>query len=143
MKTCRKCLKVKKISEFHNHRNMKDGHLNFCKLCVQDRIREYRLNNIEKLRKYDKKRWKKKWKNKEYRSNRLEYHKKWRKFNKIKISAQNAIRNKIKSRPCLCELCGDKNKKILGHHQDYSKQLQVIWLCPPCHYKVHHEKNKT
>lgn len=36
-----------------------------------------------------------------------------------------------------CEHCGDK-EKIQAHHEDYSKPLEVIWLCIPCHHRVHY-----
>ena len=32
--------------------------------------------------------------------------------------------------------CGS-NKNIQGHHPDYDKPLDVIWLCPPCHRLEH------
>jgi hypothetical protein len=38
-----------------------------------------------------------------------------------------------------CEVCGDP--KSNGHHEDYSRQLDVIWLCRPCH-DVEHERLK-
>ena len=37
-------------------------------------------------------------------------------------------------KPKQCE-CG--NKKVEGHHSDYSKPLQVIWLCRSCHANLH------
>ena len=38
---------------------------------------------------------------------------------------------KLKQEPCVN--CG--NEKSEGHHSDYSKPLDVIWLC-----KIHHEQ---
>ncbi len=32
--------------------------------------------------------------------------------------------------------CGSKSKSH-GHHEDYNKPLQVIWVCPACHLKIH------
>lgn len=34
-------------------------------------------------------------------------------------------------RPEICSRCGDPNPQ--GHHHDYSKDLDVEWLCPRCH----------
>ena len=39
-----------------------------------------------------------------------------------------------KSKFCFC--CGCE-RKLQGHHQDYSKPLDVMWLCPPCHKFLH------
>ena len=45
----------------------------------------------------------------------------------------NVARGKIVKLPC--EKCG--NQKSEGHHEDYSKPLEVIWLCRKCHKDLH------
>ena len=39
--------------------------------------------------------------------------------------------------PGPCERC-DKSP-AQAHHEDYSKPLDVVWLCPPCHAQRHKE----
>ena len=46
----------------------------------------------------------------------------------------NAVRDgKLQKEPCL--FCG--TAKVHGHHRDYSKPLEVIWLCARCHNRLH------
>jgi hypothetical protein len=47
---------------------------------------------------------------------------------------KSALRSgKLKRQPC--EVCGAKNSQ--AHHDDYSKPLEVRWLCPAHHGKEH------
>ena len=67
-----------------------------------------------------------------------------------KIAAQKifneAVRRGQLVRPENCETCGQKpprnrlgRSSIQGHHDDYSKPLEVRWLCQPCHNRHHRE----
>lgn len=47
-----------------------------------------------------------------------------------------ALRTGELIRPDKCELCG-KHCKPHGHHKDYNKALDVMWLCSLCHRKEH------
>lgn len=40
-------------------------------------------------------------------------------------------------RPQACSICGDLNGQ--PHHPDYSKPLDVIWLCKKHHDQVHYK----
>lgn len=42
-------------------------------------------------------------------------------------------RGKIQRQPCL--MCGSDQAEM--HHEDYSKPLEIRWLCRPCHLAVH------
>jgi hypothetical protein len=55
------------------------------------------------------------------------------------VVALNKAVNKDKVlRPENCSECG-KSGIIHGHHADYSKPLEVEWLCPLCHKRRHRE----
>lgn len=65
--------------------------------------------------------------------------KRWQQANPEKRKAQTALNNAVRDgrvikRPC--EVCG--NKKADGHHDDYSKPLQVRWLCHKHHLELEH-----
>ena len=53
MKTCFKCGERKKISEFHKHPQMADGHLNKCKVCTRRDVDANRKKKIHYYRAYD------------------------------------------------------------------------------------------
>jgi hypothetical protein len=43
-------------------------------------------------------------------------------------------------RPDHCERCASQTKRALdGHHEDYSRPLDVVWLCRACHKARHRE----
>jgi hypothetical protein len=44
-------------------------------------------------------------------------------------------KGKLQRKPC--EKCGDMFSQM--HHEDYSKPLEVVWLCRPCHLRHHQE----
>jgi len=35
-----------------------------------------------------------------------------------------------------CEACGSR-EYLIGHHPDYDKPLEVLWVCSGCHRKLH------
>lgn len=57
-----------------------------------------------------------------------------------KARARDALNGAIRrgriKKPSRCEECG-AHRKLHGHHHDYSKPLDVEWLCPPCHARRH------
>lgn len=58
--------------------------------------------------------------------------------NKIKQRAHSTVKRALKSGVLTresCEECGDPN--VHAHHDDYSKPLEVRWLCPRHHGEQH------
>jgi transposase-like protein len=45
-------------------------------------------------------------------------------------------------KPKTCSNCG-KETRIDGHHFDYAKALEVIWVCHLCHMSLFHSKLKA
>lgn len=56
-----------------------------------------------------------------------------------KWAARNAVHTALRNgslvKPYSCEDCGKEfpSLRIHSHHEDYSKPLEVNWLCSPCH----------
>jgi uncharacterized OB-fold protein len=44
-------------------------------------------------------------------------------------------------KPTACERCGRSSANLQAHHEDYSRPLDVEWLCETCH-KRHHKEEK-
>lgn len=61
-------------------------------------------------------------------------------------SAQEYVRLAILfgdlTRPDSCEICEEKAHKIVAHHRDYSKPLDVLWVCWGCHQYIHYHERK-
>lgn len=136
LKKCFKCNVTKKISEFYKHKDMADGVLGKCKECAKKDAREHRNANIDNVRLYDRQRAKLPHRRKLSR----EYSEKYNNLFPLKRKAQwmvsNAIRSNKYIKPKLCQVC-ENDRKLEGHHDDYSKPLDIVWLCKPCHRKYH------
>lgn len=70
----------------------------------------------------------------------LEKMREWKRKNPEKVKVRylvwKAMRDGIIKKPESCEECGSKTR-ICAHHDDYSKPLQVRWLCWSCHKFFH------
>lgn len=65
--------------------------------------------------------------------------KKWRAKNPLAYKAEWILAWEVKQGrivPQPCEVCG-KTVNVHGHHDDYSKPLEVRWLCSYHHRKLH------
>ena len=56
------------------------------------------------------------------------------------IAVRIALQKGILFRPDYCTTCGRKDVRIVGHHEDYSEPLEVIWMCDGCHNRHHWEE---
>ena len=135
VKTCFKCGKTLPLDEFYVHPQMKDGHLNKCKVCTRKDVRVNRQKNIEYYREYDVKRFKTQQRKasvkKYFGSYHIKHHDKCISRGKFHRAL---LTHKIEKQPC--EICGT-TKNVQGHHEDYSKPLDVIWLCFKHHRWIH------
>ena len=133
---------------------MADGHLNKCKECTKSDVKSHRDNNIEKVRAYDRYRYhhfehrqelSRECGRRAVRDGRAAaYNRVARERNPEKYKARCAVNNAIRDgrleRGAECERCGT-TVRLQAHHDDYSKPLDVRWLCPACHGSHHTEQN--
>jgi len=145
-KTCKTCGIEKDISEFSKGLRGLYGVRAHCKICCNLYKKQWGEENRDRVICYSRN-----W----YQSNTdkaLEAVKNWRDSNpgvRDEINKRYADRNpeKIKSHRIVHQAvrdgllvksrcpCGSIN--VQGHHEDYSKPLEVVWLCPRCHTRLH------
>lgn len=132
-KRCFKCQCEKPFEAFYKHTKMGDGHLNKCKDCTKTDVNKHRQDNLERIRSYDKMRA-----SMPHRiALRGEIIKKYQADFPLRKKANTAVGNavrdgRLKKQPCW--VCG---AKAVAHHPDYSRPLDVVWLCQPHHKQTH------
>lgn len=146
MKVCFRCLQAKPLDDFYKHAAMTDGHLNKCKGCTKDDSRRHRLENLARVREYDRARSS----NPERVAARKAYsqstegrlaharaNEKWQVANAIRRRASNLVAKAIRAGKLIPEPCFVCGEKAHAHHPDYSRPLSVTWLCPEHHKAAH------
>lgn len=133
MKACFKCGETKPLADFYRHRAMADGHLKKCKVCAKADVAAHRQKNIDAIREYDRRR--------ATSPARREFasavQRRWRQAHPDRRAAQMLLRKAVKSgdvKPTPCWVCGSTAE---AHHPDYSRPLDVVWLCSAHHKQAH------
>lgn len=123
MKACISCNMTKALDKFYIHRGMSDGRLNSCIECrkkyQRQKGKEYRrseLGRVTSIRQNE-------------RQTSLGHRAIYRRV-------ARAVRSGRIEKKC-CFICGNLNS--VAHHEDYSKPLDVVWLCRPHHAERHRQ----
>jgi hypothetical protein len=102
---------------------MASGHLNKCKVCYRYYMRKYRLENLSKVKAYDRARGARGYKSKD----------------PVKRAAWAAVTRAIRSGKLVRQPCADCGALVVeAHHNDYTRKLDVEWLCFACHRGTRH-----
>lgn len=130
-KTCKFCDTKKPLSAFvaRSEKNGYRGYRNICKECEAKRnysgTRDREKANTRHRAHYEA--------NKELYKQRDEKIKGTLEYRARLLLSSAVESGKVTKHDCL--KCGDK--KVEGHHYDYSKPLDVIWLCRKHHAEIH------
>lgn len=142
-KSCKACLAEKPVDGFYAQKSG-DGRMSKCKECTKSAVRENRARKIDYYRAYDRHRHyvggPRGTPSKEASARARAA---WRDRNSHKRRAQNVVNNAIRdlriAKPKDCERCGEAptTHNLQAHHHDYTKPLDVVWLCTKCHGLEH------
>ena len=125
-KRCSRCGELKSKFEFQRECSNRDGLLNYCGECNNRLVRERRKFEPERFRATRRASWQRNKHKTVYNEKR-----------KAKARVQEALLSgRLTKKSCV--YCG--NLKTDGHHDDYSKPLDVRWLCRACHAKLHRDR---
>jgi len=153
MRTCSKC-EIEKPEDCFSFLKKQGCYNSWCKDCIKAYCKKWVKNNSEKSTishanwyknnqakaKNQAKRWSKNNPEKKKR-HILKYQAKHPERIKAHQAVSYAIKTgKLTKKPCL--MCGS-TIKINAHHMDYSKPLNVIWLCKDHHKSICHKKDLT
>lgn len=134
MRTCKRCGVAKDITEFYHHRGYPAAK---CKPCCRESVKENYRKNIDHYRDYEKRRFKSLYR----KQKMLEYQRNRRKRDPEKNKARSVLWREIRKGsvvpPKACSMC-NATGRIEAHHHDYSKPLDVIWVCFKCHREKCH-----
>jgi hypothetical protein len=136
MKPCRKCGDTKPLSEFYRHAQMSDGHVHTCKPCMCAMVRAAREQKLDAYRAYDRQRHRTP-KRRQYARMKTDEH---RRAHPEKTRARRMVRYRVARGmivPQPCEVGGACFGIVQAHHEDYSRPLDVRWLCARHHADVH------
>lgn len=142
MKKCTSCGIEKDKSGF-------TGEKHWCKECCYAYGKRYRELNADKIRESKRlyshteksKEYKKKWNKENVERTRARYLR-YKESHLEEVKARSTLYNLIAHgkndirKPC--EVCGEI--KVEAHHDDYSKPLEVKWLCIKHHKELHRNR---
>lgn len=131
---CSRCNLEKPKNLFNRSSRHASGFCTWCKPCESERKNKWLIENPTKAKEYAN-RHREKHKDtiysKNYAREKIKHHEKL-----AKMAVARAIKRGDLVRPEACDKCS-KICKPEGHHFDYTKRLDVMWLCKSCHAREH------
>lgn len=149
-KLCRSCGMEKSLSDFYSHPATADGVTAKCKECTKSAVRSNRAKNIEHYKAFDKARSMRKDRvdaRKAYQSTeagkeamrqaRNRYQLKAPERRAAHVALGNAVRDGRVIPWPVCAIPECACETVHAHHPDYSRPLDVVWLCSSHHREAH------
>lgn len=140
MRVCTQCAQNKPMDAFYKHPFGKDGRQSKCAECTKAAVRANRLARIEYYQAYERERARLPHRVAARQEYQREHPKKYSENDPVKRDARvklgNAVRDGRVIKAPHCEVCAAPGD-VHGHHDDYTKPLDVIWCCTACHALIH------
>lgn len=137
LRTCSSCGAHKPPTDFYAHPTGPGGRMRKCKECHKADVK-VAYENANGRADYEKRREA----TPERKAQKLVAMRKHREQNPQKYKARTAVSNAVRDGRLLklpCRVCGT-TKRVQAHHHDYSKPLDVEWLCFEHHREDEHEQ---
>jgi len=135
-KKCNKCGEIKPIKEFRKAKTCKGNMSTYCRKCLSLCTAKTPSHQPEARRIYERERQKRPG----HKEKALKLTLSWRKRNPEAVACWTIFKKAIKEKRIIrvkkCVECGS-DIQVEAHHEDYSKPLEVLWLCRKCHYHKH------
>lgn len=133
-KLCFNCLLEKGIEHFYDNKGTKDGHSVKCKECMRRDQRERYYFNPGAEKRYELSRRASGSRSRSKREYNLRHRDQLKERNRAYSAVSAALKKGILMKgQCVCKTKDD----IEAHHTDYSRPLDVRWLCR-YHHKLEH-----
>lgn len=148
-KTCFKCGLTLSRDCFYKHPRMADGLLGKCKACTRSDVQKNRADNVDRYRSYDNDRAllpHRVVQREEYARSpegRATHARALAESNRRypeRVNARAIFRRAVKRgevTPWSCCAVPECDRKPQAHHPDYSRPLDVVWLCSTHHRAAH------
>jgi hypothetical protein len=140
LKNCRTCGAAKPLDEFYRHPSSASRRQASCKACQKRRAAEWqqahkgrhrdsvaawKATHPEQVRRYE-------------AAGRVRQDEAHQAFVRTVVSVASTVRRAIKSGvlvpPDQCGGCARPSVRLDAVHEDYSRPLDITWLCRRCHY---------
>ena len=136
-KRCTGCNIEKPISEFCLRRIARDGLQYDCKECSKRKSRAYRIANAEHCKAHDRARANLPHVIEAKRLGYKKYGPKYKSRFPERIKAMSMVNNALSSGRLQKQPCWICGATAQAHHPDYSRPMDVVWLCATHHRQAH------
>ena len=137
LRQCSSCGQWLNLDEFSFDRRVRSGRQKRCRRCTAIYLRDYRKRKGNVLAAKDRERSKRP----ERKAQQAQADKRRRLGAPEKIAARKAVHRAIRSGKLQkerCVFCGSVHTQ--AHHADYTKPLEVVWVCGKCHRQQFHSQ---